>query len=71
MPRYRKISWPHVSPGCSTGSSSKAAEEKEPEAYTLRYVEDSFDSRTQLGTMLNCRRPYRMLKTVIRQGRSK
>lgn len=45
--------------------------EKEPEAYPLRYVEDSFDLRTQLGARFSCRRPYRMLKTVVRPGRSK
>ena len=30
----------------------KAAEEKEAEAYPLRYVEDSFDLRTKPGAML-------------------
>ena len=29
-------------------------EKKEPEAYPLRYVEDSFDVRTKLGAMFSC-----------------
>lgn len=37
---------------------------------TLAYVEGPERPRTQLGIMFSRLRPYRMLKTVVRQGRS-
>ncbi len=46
MPRYRRISWPHISPGSSTGSSSKAAREQEPEMWAVWYVESLNEART-------------------------
>ena len=33
--------------------ASKAAGEKQPEAYPLGYVEDYFDPRTKLGTVFS------------------
>jgi hypothetical protein len=37
-------------PGCSNRSSNEAADEAEPEAYSLEYVEDFDEPRTKLGT---------------------
>ena len=42
-----------MQPGCSKRSSNEAAGEKEPEAYPLGYVEDSFDPRTTLGAFFS------------------
>ena len=38
-------------PGCSKSATNKAADERQPEAYPLRYVEDCREARTKLAAI--------------------
>lgn len=63
--------FPNLIAGCSECLSSKAAGEQEPDAYPLRYVEDSCELRTKLAGIMDSRlvgdhpRPLQPTDTVL------